>query len=226
MSNVFKGIILTASFMTATLCVFAQEKPADSNATPAQPAVVAPETLPAVPEVPAVDPAKVLAVVNGEKITYGVVDAELEKRMPNLKSLPANLKDQYMNNMRKKALENMIIEKLLEEQIKAKKIVITEAQIMSKIEEIAAQNNMTMDQLKARLAEIGKELGDLKSDIQKGMTYEELFNVAGGSDVKVTEEDAKLFYEENKASYDKPEQVKASHILVKIEKEATEEQKA
>jgi peptidyl-prolyl cis-trans isomerase C len=53
------------------------------------------------------------------------------------------------------------------------------------------------------------------------MSYEKLIGP-----VEVNDAEAKAFYEENKEDFNTPEQVKASHILVKVDATAAPEQKA
>ena len=64
----------------------------------------------------------------------------------------------------------------------------------------------------------GISLADFKKDIENYLIVEKIL----GKDIKITEEDMKEYFEENKESFNEEEQVQASHILVKDEKTANE----
>ena len=115
------------------------------------------------------------------------------------------------------------MEKLLDEQIKKSGINITESDVNDKLNEIIAAQpgGMTMESFKAMIAAQGQSFDQIKEQIKKTMGYEKLIGT-----VEVNDAQAKAFYDENKEDFNAPEQVKASHILVKVDATATPEQKA
>jgi peptidyl-prolyl cis-trans isomerase C len=68
------------------------------------------------------------------------------------------------------------------------------------------------------LAEEGRNYNDLIQQFKESMVYDKFIDSQIGDQIKVTEEDAKKFYDENqKTLFESPEQVRASHILIKSE---------
>lgn len=138
-----------------------------------------------------------VATVNGEKIT----------------------KDKLYNELvaagGSQTLDGMISETLVNQEASKKGIKVTQDDIEKEknfikknygsdeaFEQALAQNNLTME-------EFDKQM-DMQVKLRKLLE----------PDVKVTDDDVKKYFEENKASFDTPEQVKASHILVATKEEA------
>jgi peptidyl-prolyl cis-trans isomerase C len=65
---------------------------------------------------------------------------------------------------------------------------------------------------------------DVKADLEQNLLRDKLFAKLLAS-AEPTESDAKKYYDENLDKYKQREQIKASHILVKVEKTATDKEK-
>jgi peptidyl-prolyl cis-trans isomerase C len=188
-----------------------------------------PEVKPAAPAVKAAEPnavaenTGVAVTVNGKDITEADVDAKINAYMDRMASqVPPGMADQYKKQMRPQVVESMVMEQLLDEKIQKANINITDSDVNNKITEIiATQPGMTMETFKSMIASRGQSFDEVKGQIKKTMSYEKLIG-----NVEVNDAEAKAFYDENKEDFNKPEQVKASHILVKVDASATPEQKA
>jgi peptidyl-prolyl cis-trans isomerase C len=188
-----------------------------------------PQAMPAAPAVKAAEPnavaesTGVAVTVNGKDIMEADVDAKINTYMDRMASqIPPGMAEQYKKQMRPQVVESMVMEQLLDEQIKKANINVTDNDVNDKLNEIvASQPGMTMETLKERIAAQGQSLEQVKEQIKKTMSYEKLIG-----NVEVNDAEAKAFYDENKEDFNKPEQVKASHILVKVDPTATPEQKA
>ena len=66
----------------------------------------------------------------------------------------------------------------------------------------------------------GPEIEEKLQDLKKRLIVEAFLKKKVEADAKVADEDLKKFYEQNKDKFKAPEQIRASHILVKTEKEA------
>jgi peptidyl-prolyl cis-trans isomerase C len=66
----------------------------------------------------------------------------------------------------------------------------------------------------------GPEIEEKLQDLKKRLIVESFLKKKVEAESKVSEEDLKKFYEQNKDKFKSGEQIKASHILVKTEKEA------
>lgn len=124
-----------------------------------------------------------------------------------------------------KDLKKGLVDQLIERQVilneaKKRNIQVTDAQVEEKLAEIkkgfpndeAFQKALTDNQMK---------IEDLKVRVREGLTVEGV-QKAVAANVAVTDKDVSDYYAKNEATYKKPEEVKASHILIKDEKKAKE----
>jgi len=177
---------------------------------------------------PAADPEAVVVKINDKVIKEAAVAPEVAKRLEvQKKRMPQGMEvnDWMRNQVRKSVVDMMVERELLDQTLAAKKIEIADEDVMKEIEQIAKQQNLTMEQVPDEIAKFGMTMDDLKSQIRMKVQMDKLVAMEM-KDGDVKEEDVKKFYDDNPQYFDKPEQVKASHILVKLEKDATEEQKA
>jgi peptidyl-prolyl cis-trans isomerase C len=194
-----------------------------------------PETKPAAPEAKvvvaepnagkvAVEDTGIAATVNGVVIKDADVDVKVDAFMQRAAAqIPPNMVEQYKTRIRDQVVESMVMEQRMGEEIKKKGIDITEEDVNKKLDEIMAAQpaGMTMEMFKNMLAAQGQSLDAVRGQIKKTLGYEKLLGT-----IEVNDAEAKTFYDENKEDFNTPEQVKASHILVKVAPAATPEEKA
>jgi len=167
-------------------------------------------------------PAEIVAVtVNGFDITEEDVEEKIKPRLEQMaarnKQLPPAFIEQLRTRMRKEALERMIVERLIDEQVKAAPIVVTAEDVNDLIKAMAAAEKLSMEDMKALIEASGQSFEQWKQQRQfeKGIAYQKLFESRFDDKVNITEEDARKYYSENQQQFEIPEQVRASHILIK-----------
>ncbi len=161
----------------------------------------------------------VLVTVNGVDITQKQLDELLKPHLDRLAKQAANLPpaflEQQMKLLKEQALQEMIKMQLLDEQVKKANIVITDQEVTGEITRMASLQKPpeTLEELKATMEAYGASYEELKNQIQTMLGQQKLIIQKFPNDVKVSEDDAKTFYEQNKSRW--PEEVRASHILIK-----------
>ena len=73
---------------------------------------------------------------------------------------------------------------------------------------------------------MGLTEADIKSEIEHNMAIRGLIDSQVVDKIEISESETKAYYDNNPSFFKKPEQVKASHILIKVAPEATDMQKA
>ncbi|HOB23178.1 MAG TPA: peptidyl-prolyl cis-trans isomerase [Bacillota bacterium] len=141
------------------------------------------------------DDGDIVVVVNGEPITAFKFYAEMEKQVGA------------------QILQNMIIESLIMQEVERLKLSITDADIAQQLEMLRMQ---FPNEQSFQYALMGMSQENLYAQLKIQAALWKL----GTRNVKVTEEEMKQYYEENKDDYKEPETVRARHILVKTEEEA------
>ncbi len=167
-------------------------------------------------------PAEIVAVtVNGFDITEGDIEEKIKPRLEQMaarnKQLPPVFIERLKTRMRKDALERMIIERLMDEQVDAAQIVVTAEDVNDFIKAMATAENLSMEDMKALVEASGQSFEQWKQQMQfeKRLAYQKLFESKFDGKVNITEEDARQYYQENQQQFEIPGQVRASHILIK-----------
>jgi len=162
----------------------------------------------------------VVVTIDGMNITESQVEAQIKPEFDRMAAkagqLPPAFAEQYKKQLRQAATERLVVEQLLDEEIKEANINVTEQEVTGKIEQIAARQQppLSLEELKMRAAASGKDFNELRQDIHRGLAYEKLFQAQWEGKIDVTESDANNYYSGNTKEFETPEQVKASHILI------------
>jgi peptidyl-prolyl cis-trans isomerase C len=213
-SNPARPFVLVASVLAAAMVIGADTTPKPAAAAPAAPAQ--PGTIPSAPDA-------VLATVNGEAIKAGDVDAAIGKIMAQRgmppDALPPGQRDQIVRSM----LDDMIMEKLVSKA--SAQTEVSDAEVNGEFDKIRQRRGGSEEDIKKELAGLGMTLESLKTDIKQRMRQRRwVDNQIKGKYQEPTEAEAKDFYEKNPQHFEQPEQVRASHILFKLEQNANPEQ--
>ncbi len=160
----------------------------------------------------------VAAIVNGVTITEDQVEERIKPQLDRMaERMSPKFIDQYKDQLKQQAVEGLIIEQLMEKEIEKANITVTEQEVADFIENLASEQNLTIDQLKDMVTARGQNFEQLKEDIRKGLPFQKLLTARFADEINVTEADAQKFYSENPQQFEKPEEVRASHILIKTD---------
>lgn len=187
--------------------------------TPSEVATPAPEIAPITAPAPAPDAAVV--TINGEKITEQrlgtAVDLQVRRAGPQLSSLPAALIDRFKQQIRQRVLDRLVAETLLDQQIKAANIVVTDEQVLAAIEEQGAKRTppVTADKFKAMVEAQGGNFDDVTNQYKASMARQQFMETQWAGKIDVNDAAVQAYYDENTKEFETPEQAQASHILIK-----------
>ncbi|MFS0880315.1 peptidylprolyl isomerase [Metabacillus niabensis] len=118
------------------------------------------------------------------------------------------------------ALDSLITKNIIEQEAEKQKVKITDKEIDEELKK-TVDSVGGEEAFQSVLASNGISEDDLKENIKTNLQIEKLLE----SKIKITDEEMKTFFDENKAEFAKEEQVKAMHILVADEKTANEVKK-
>lgn len=112
-------------------------------------------------------------------------------------------------------LDTLIVDTLINQELKKAGIEITDADSNQELE-LIKKNFPSEEEFNAALQQSGMSLEEVKEQLKQQVKIRKLLEPK----VTVTDEEVKNFFDENKASFDSPEQVRASQILVGTKEEA------
>lgn len=222
-------LILSLLAALALPAAFAAGDAPDAGAVaveaPAENAVAlpAPAADDAAADVPVLAPDSVLATVNGKDITGAdvqrVVDVFVEQAGDRI---PAGQLARAIVPVRARILEELVMRRVMLDQAAKEGVTLSDAEFEDVKKELAEglPAGVTVEDMLARS-------GATEAELRDQMLIRKLLMGQSEKAGEATEEDARAFYDENKEEYfSRPEEVTASHILVKVASGATDEEKA
>ena len=129
--------------------------------------------------------------------------------------IPADRRDEIMRG----ALDQLVVYTLLSQESKNRGIKVEEAEIDAKMQQLAAQFP-TQDAFDKALKERGMTLDSLRKDARVDLSVTKLMDAetAGAARRRAISE-AKEFYDKNPDRFKQDESVRASHILIRVDRE-------
>ncbi len=164
---------------------------------------------------------KVVAVINDDVIT----DKELNHEINKLKkqNLIANNNLPPADILRKKVLDQLILDRLQYEMAELNNMTATTEQINAALENIAKQNNVDIFALKKMMEKEGISFNDFRNDLKKQLTIMNVQKAAINSEINISEQELKEALKELKVNNSK-NRYRVSHILIAVPDEPNDEQ--
>ena len=170
------------------------------------------------PEDPAV-------VVNGTTITQKALAFETQRMIEQMARQGQVPNEEIMPQVREDVLNRMIEEELLYQDSQTKEIKVSDARVTEELASIK-QRFPSEKEYQDALAGIDMSEAELTRKITRGMAIEQLIKNHVIQGTAVSDAESRAFYDQNARMFEKPEQIQARHILIKVEGDVTEEQKA
>jgi len=160
---------------------------------------------------------RVAAVVNGDVITLSELTQRAGAEYRRSSDMPPGLaRDQARARSLRSAYEAVLSERLVENEVKALGIEVTEAQIDGAIDDVKKRNNLSDDMLRQALAAEGMTVTAYRNRLRKDFENHLLIAAKVQNRVKVTDDDVKGYYQSHLAEFTGEEQVKLRLILLQV----------
>ncbi len=172
------------------------------------------------------DPEAVVVRVNGSEITRGEIMEMMEQAMQQFAGrVPPEQMQQLQGQLYNQIKNDLITKKLIEAAVADAGIVVDDAKVQETIDEI--EGTIPEGQTLEGILEMrGQDLEKFKTELVSNIAAQELIESQTADVEEATEEEAQEFYDSNPDQFVQPEQVTASHILIKFDPEDTDETKA
>jgi peptidyl-prolyl cis-trans isomerase C len=167
----------------------------------------------------------IVAVVNGTVIAKEDFSRAVSRVQMQAVKRGTNLNDSMLVEIKKRVLEDLISRELLYQESQKKGIKISEKEVDEKLMDIKKRlpNQASFE---SALKSINFSEATFKTFIRRGMAIEKFIGEQFGKEVEIADKETRSYYENNLNLFKKPEQVRASHILIKVEPQASESQRA
>jgi peptidyl-prolyl cis-trans isomerase C len=166
-----------------------------------------------------------VAIVNGSVITLKDFNREINHVLRRLASRGKPFDDSQLQAIKKEVLEGLIHGELLYQESQRKAIKVEEVAINEQLGTLKKQFS-SEDEFKTALNKMNLSEADIRSQIKKGLAIQQFITKHIAEKVTVSDKQIRAYYDSHPDSSKQPEQVRARHILIKVDPQADESQRA
>ena len=164
------------------------------------------------------------ATVNGVAISMEQYTKELNVQLARVSQQGGQVNDDQKATLKNNILDSLIEREVLYQQSQQVGIQVTDQKVDDQLAAIKKRfPNET--EYKNALGKMNLSEEEVKVQIKRGLSIRELIDQQITSKVVISDEDSKAYYDKNPQMFKQPEQIKASHILIKVDAKADEAKK-
>ena len=164
------------------------------------------------------------AEINGVVITKEQFNKELNIHLDRVARQGRQLPEGQLAGLKEDILDGLIERELLYQESKKAGIKVQQQSVDGQLADIK-KRFPSEAQFKAALTQMGLTEAEVRAQIERGLAIRELINQQITSKITITDAQTKAYYDNNPQMFKQPEQVKASHILIKVDAGDAEAQK-
>ncbi len=158
---------------------------------------------------------KVAAVVNHDIITtYQLDKAVLDALAKDAKG--NQLTSKQFDQLKERSLEALINEKLVEQQIKALGLTVSDPELNAAIEDVQIKNNLTAEQLKAAVEAQGMSFEAYRQQLKDEILRYKLLGREVNSKVQVTSSEVREYFREHIDEYRAKPKLRVSSLSFEV----------
>lgn len=164
------------------------------------------------------------AVVNGSVITNQSLQWEVDRALKRLSAQGKTLNGKGVKELKKEVLNNLIDFELLLQESKKEGVTVGKKEVDDQLEALK-KSFPSEEAFNKAMAELEFSPATLRSMTEKGLIVKKFIDTHIVQNVTVSDEEMKSYYDKNKALFKRPEEVRASQILIRVKPNATEAEK-
>ena len=161
---------------------------------------------------------RIVAVVNDDAISLYELNQMVKPYIEQIRSsqYPLEVEQKLKFDVRSQILNQMIDQKLTDQELKKYHITVTEREIDNYIERMKSINSMTDEMLKQSLAQQEISFEEYREQIRKQLLRIKLVNREVRSKIVITREEVEAYYEAHKEEYAGEKKFHLQNIYVRL----------
>jgi len=171
------------------------------------------------------DGASVVAIVNGAELTKAELNQEISKIIPLERSFHGGVSPEKMKEIEKKAMTVLVDMELQYQDALDKKMILSKADLEKEIGMLIAKFP-TQEEYEKAVASAGFSEKTMSRFVERNTLSKKIIQQEVDDRINVTDAQVEKYYQGNSAKYKKPEEYRASIILVKVPPSSTASQRA
>lgn len=170
------------------------------------------------------DDAQKAAIVNDTVITKQAFEREVQIFTERMERQGRTIGQMQVPVIRSEILDNMIDQELLYQESRKAKIQVDPAEVEQQYAAII-ERFPNEEAFSAALEKLHMNTADVRNQIERKLAIDQLLEDRIAQNIQVSETEIRSFYDSHPDQFQEPEQVKASHILIKVDSDADQAQK-
>jgi peptidyl-prolyl cis-trans isomerase SurA len=157
---------------------------------------------------------EIVARINSEIVSRSELQRAREQLRGELQQQSGSGVEQQFAEREKDILRDLIDQQLLIQ--RGKDLGLTaDVELVKRLDEIRKQLKLeTLEDLEGAAREQGVSYEDFKENVRGNIITQQVISREVGGRIQITQEEARAYYEEHKAEFERPEQVRLSEILI------------
>lgn len=170
---------------------------------------------------------RIVAVVNDDVLTLVELEQAIQPYRNKLDTMgyPPEKERQMLFKVREDILNQLINEKLTDQEIRKADISVTDQEVDSAIERLKAARFLTAEDLQAALARDGMSLDDYRQRVREQLLRTKLVNRQIKSKIVITKEDVKAYYEQHRDQFGGEQKYHLRNIIMQVPAPAGEQER-
>lgn len=171
---------------------------------------------------------RIVAIVNDDIISLYELNRVLKPYADRIKAVgyPDDKEREMLYKVRQDLINQLIDQKLTDQELERSNISISEAEIDEAIERIKEKNYYTQEEFETALRQEGYTLEEYRNRIREQILRSKLVNVRVKSKIVITDEDIRNYYETNEDEYKTIKKYHLRNILLSVSMFAGDAEKA
>jgi peptidyl-prolyl cis-trans isomerase C len=165
------------------------------------------------------------ALVNGKPVAYQDFEWELELYNRRLQSQGMQIPEHLQVQVRKEVIDELVNRELIFQESVKKGVAIEPEQVEKELDAIK-QRYPDKKEFDAIMSSMKMSEERLKSQIAQRSAITALIEQEIVSKIEISDAEIQSFYDDNTQLFERPEEVRASHILIRVAQDAGQEEKA
>ncbi len=160
---------------------------------------------------------RILAVVNDDIVTQYEFNEAVKPYEARIRSLgySADKERQVLSKVREEVLNQLIDEKLADQEIQRFKLSVSEKEMENAIERFKAANNLTEEGFREALKEEDLSFEEYRKRIREQILRSKLVTRQVKSKIVITQEEVRAYYESHPERYGAKKRLRLRHILLR-----------
>lgn len=163
-----------------------------------------------------------VVLVNGEAITMQQINRELVGHQQRIVRSGGHLNPELLAGLREQVIEHLVDRALLHQASDREGVTVSDEELNAAFGEIRLQFDSD-ESFNASLHQMKMTEEVLREELRGSIAVSKLVNDLFGESSRISEEEARAYYDSNPEEFFSPEQVRASHILILSDPDGADE---